>query len=184
MNINERVSTAIGLIGKRTAQLAKLEAEILALIDMDARNVSTRDGYPGGSQGPRGNSDLTPTEAGASARMGRRPDDPVHRAVMGGMDALERIVRDMGTVTTLVERVAKLQTVTDEQGSDRWCAHARDLGLPYDEAWTTWRHSTLNGIWSEPRPVSRWVWDYARPRGVLPSLAEMQGYLERKAWAS
>lgn len=56
MNINERVSTAIGLIGKRTAQLAKLEAEILALIDMDARNVSTRDGYPGGSQGPRGNS--------------------------------------------------------------------------------------------------------------------------------
>lgn len=190
MTPSDRFTTALELITKRANLVAKLGPDLVRIVETDARNSSTRDGYPGaGNTGPRGNSELTPTEAAANGRMGRRPEDEYHRAVMGAMDAVEVAIRALGTITTLPERIANIQKQDDEleRGNDSWCWVVQNIkradggtGLPYDEAWTKGTHrSTLNGLFSEPRTVCRWVADWYRDRGVLPDEAQCREYLER-----
>jgi len=184
----DRVSSALDHIAKRANLLAKLGPDLLRIIETDARNSSTRDGYPGGGNtGPRGNTELTPTEAAASQRMGRRTEDEYHRAVMGALDALERTIVTLNTLTTLPDRIANIQRMDEEleRGNDSWCWIVQQLGLPYDEAWTKGTHrTTLRGKLSEPRTVCRWVADWYYARGVLPTETECKEYLERAAYGS
>ena len=199
MNPSQRVSTAIGLIGERTAKLIKLEAELLAIIGTDARNSSTRDGYPGGGaqDGPRGNSELTPTEAGASARMGKRMPDEYHRIVLNVLDSLEVAARALGTINAAPERIKNLQTLPEElaKGNENWCSYIQRLTMPdgqpfpYDEKWDTYRRSVLWGTWDEPRPVCLFVFQWAEAlrwhpvEHRLPTAQNCLDYLrgERKA---
>lgn len=170
MTPSERAASAITEIATRAEQLRKLGPELQAIIDTDARNSSTKDGYPsGGNDGPRGNAELTPTEAGASARMGKRQPDEYHRIVLGALDALEIALRAIKTVTTTPERIRNLQTLPDElaKGNENWCAHVQTLTMPdgrpfpYDEKWNTYRRHDLWGVYTEPRPVCLFVYQWA-----------------------
>jgi hypothetical protein len=199
VTINERASSAIAQIVERAELLRKLGPDLLAIIDTDARNSSTRDGYPGGGaqDGPRGNSELTPTEAGASARMGRRMTDEYHREVIRALDSLEVALRALKTVTTTPERIRNLQTQPEElaKGNENWCSYVQRLAMPeggtfpYDEKWDTYRRSDLWGTWPEPRPVCLFVYQWAEAlrwhpvEHRLPTAQNCLDYLrgERKA---
>jgi hypothetical protein len=119
---------------------------------------------------------------GAPLLKNRKQDDAYHKAVLSFLDALERTIVTLNTLTTLPDRIANIQKQDDEleRGNDSWCWIVQQLGLPYDEAWTKGTHrSDLKGSLTEPRTVCRWVADWHRDRGVTPTKEQCLEYLER-----
>ena len=109
--------------------------------------------------------------------MGRRTQDEYHRAVMGALDALERTIVTLNTLTTLPERIANIQKHDEEleKGNANWCSYIQGIAMPdgkpftYDETWdASGRRSTLGGHFPEPRPVCIWVLRYYEDTRTVP----------------
>ena len=145
---------------------------------------SGHDGYPsGGQDGPRGNSELTPTERAASGRMGRRQTDEIRDLALGVTTDAKTVLKALRRMNDAHKRMEALRTVKAEGGNDSWCWVAQQYGFSYDPIWTTHCHTTFDGYlaepWPEPRPVCRQVYDRTRALRVLPSADELGSYLRR-----
>lgn len=168
------------------AQLLRQDLDVThRLVLLDAARPSAVDGYPAASSGAGDGgaaTELTSVESAANRSVFGRPGrDPIHHLALEALGLRRQLLRVLDDLSAIEKRWQRLQTVptASDLGNDSWCSHARSLGLPYDTAWDTHRRSDLNGLWPEPRPVCRWVYDFARERRELPTKDQMLQYLER-----
>jgi len=59
------------------------------------------------------------------------------------------------------------------------CHIAKGHGLPWDDTWTPFRLTDLNGQLTEPRRLCKFTYWFHRDHGRLPTKAEMIKHLER-----
>jgi hypothetical protein len=181
----------------RAQLLTKDLATTRRLILLDAAASSRVDGYPTSASGAGnggGSAELTSVERAANAlgfagtgstadedRTGRPEVDPIHSLALEALRHRKTLLDTLDRLANIEARWKRLQTIdtAKELGNDNWCAHARSLGLPYDQKWDRHCRSNLKGLWPEERPVCLWVRDFALQWKRLPTKDEMLTYLER-----
>lgn len=197
MELGDTLDHQAKAILARAQPLSQYLATSRRLILLDATASSRVDGYPTSASGAGsggGSAELTSVERAANAlgfagtgstadedRTGRPELDPIHFLALDALKYRKTLLDALDRLANIEARWKRLQTIdaTKELGNDTWCAHARSLGLPYDEKWDRHCRSNLKGLWPEERPVCLWVRDFALHWKRLPDKNEMLTYLER-----
>lgn len=128
------------------------------------------------------------TAVDPTGTSGRGPSDPTGDTAMLGQQTghdrrtaeLDQAIRDLIRATTIIDTFVRANTPRTATAKDRRDAEAANAGDP--ECFLMRRHadtfepvlceSDLGGLLEHPLPVSRWVHDFARRTGRLPTRAE------------
>ena len=196
-----RVTTAHDYFrGLSRHDLPALERRLRALLVIDdTAGVNRHDGYPtrtpgnGATQGTTGRTIVVTDEQGQPdqipvnsvesavlARLeGRHDPDPFHTALQ---DALKHLATACGALHAVKNAVDRADNLRSTEALAEWvpqCWLASHYKLPVDpvafEVYTrTMFEGYLQPQWDEPRPVCRFVYDFVRQNGRLPSKDEME----------
>lgn len=171
-------------------QLAELER----LVVLARERPSEPDGFPTGAAGfahdrsaattYRDGGELLDDEAGVSltsveaavvARAGRR-SDPFDADVLRAVAAVERAGDALASLTLALAEIARHRVpeapVSDENGAR--CTLMARIGVTEP----VHARTTLDGLLPTPTPVGRWVYDFARTIGRLPTADEMRAHAD------
>ena len=132
----------------------------------------------------RGQPDRVPvsaTEQAVSAVSGRTPEaDPVNAIAREVLAELATVQASLYAIDSALARFDNLRNQVQETAAP-YCYVARHMNnLPWDEAWQTYRRTDFRGLFTEPQPVSKFVYYFHRDNGRLPTEREMRTYLEKQ----
>lgn len=153
-------------------------------------------GSPGGGKGGRStmtiDGEVVPTSsteraAFAGLELGHRSE--MRSAVVPGelLAEIETQLRHLDSaavrLSSALIRFDALRSKADDDAGPQCYVASVVHRLPWDRAWEPVVSTQFDGVlakpWDEPRKVCRWVYDFTRRNGRIPTRDELLQYLER-----
>jgi len=180
------------LDGIRDTNMAKLRTNLLRWMRVSIDNPSQADGYPTSTIGAdAATARSAPVDEQEAAELGHLTEDQLGHASTTQATSVERAVMakkrrdviDMNTAVAagwIVQAEDLLRRAENKLAENERYQSNADLN-PKPGCWVmarievfeeSHRTSDLNGLFDEPKPICRWVYDFSRALNRLPSRDE------------
>lgn len=163
------------LIDYRRREVPNIRSAVLE----QAPALMLPDGFPAGKgDGPRGNTELTPTEAAAHA-LGRA-QDVYHESVEIAVDMLAQAVASRNAVKNRLRLIDNL--VPDKPATRNVCDVCQRAGYTDPDVYGPDHFGTVGGILTTNQDLCRMDYDFVLARKRLPTVEERRHKEERGRW--